>query len=238
MAVLIHGFAGLPSFWDRVVAHAPALAGAHRICLPGHGNVPAATSWDNAIARVASEIPTGCTTAIGYSLGARVALGLLASGVVQRVIAISGHPGISDHDRADRMRADAAWAARFETEPLTQVLAAWQQQPVLRSYGDGSDLEQARRLRLRIQGHRGPALAHAMRTLGLAQMPQYQRVIGQHVDDIQWLVGEHDGKFSGLANTLREALPRLHVTSLAGSGHDPTLDVPSQLATQLTRLLR
>src|SRR5580765_6584961 len=88
--VLLHGFAGDPASWDDV-----PVAG-ERIALPGHGR-PVLGSWDENLA--ALEV-AGCDVAIGYSLGARVALGLVVAGLVPRAILVSVNPGIADHERA------------------------------------------------------------------------------------------------------------------------------------------
>src|SRR5437899_7474795 len=95
---LLHGFAGTPAAWDDVIdawqLPSPPLA----IALPGHGGGPVLPTWDDNLAVVARAI-AGCDVVVGYSLGARVALGLVASGLATFGVLIGVNPGIQDAER-------------------------------------------------------------------------------------------------------------------------------------------
>src|SRR6185295_14255008 len=100
--VLLHGFAGDPASWDDVAIDAD------RIALPGHlGGGPLAPMWAANLEAIAARIGR-CDVVVGYSLGARVALGLVVGGHVPRAILISANPGIPDHERPARRASDAA----------------------------------------------------------------------------------------------------------------------------------
>src|SRR5213078_461798 len=165
--VLLHGFAGDPASWDDV-----AIDG-ERIALPGHrGGGPLADDWAGNLAAIAARIGR-CDAVIGYSLGARVALGLVAGGHAPRGILISVNPGIADAERAARRASDAAWAKLARERGTAAFLAAWEAQPLFatqqRAPADRLAARRARRLALDPE-----QLARSLETTGLAEMPDYR----------------------------------------------------------------
>src|SRR2546426_11494466 len=103
---LLHGFAGAPESWDAVVAR---LRDATVVgpALTGHG-APLAADWDAEVARLGALLPDGAHVC-GYSLGGRLALGLLAAypHKIARATLIGAHSGIvDDAERAARLVAD------------------------------------------------------------------------------------------------------------------------------------
>ena len=218
--MLLHGFAGDPANWDDV-----AIAG-ERVALPGHvGGGPVAPTWDDNVRAIAARI-AGADVAIGYSLGARVALGLVAGGFVPRAVLISVNPGIADSERPARRRNDAAWAARAREHGLTDFLTAWQAQPLFasqaRAPADRRAARAARRHTLDAE-----QLAHSLEAMGLAEMPDYRAAVDAR---IALIAGADDAKFVAIAR----ALP-VPVELIADSGHDPTLEQPAALTAAITR---
>jgi 2-succinyl-6-hydroxy-2,4-cyclohexadiene-1-carboxylate synthase len=218
---LLHGFAGDPAVWDDV-----AVPG-DRIALPGHpGGGPLADDWAANLDAIAARIGR-CELAIGYSLGARVALGLVASGRVPRAILISVNPGISDGERPARRASDAAWAQRARDRGIDDFIAAWEAQPLFATQQRApADRLAARRARRRALD---PAqLARSLETMGLAEMPDYRG----HVDARCALIaGDDDARYVAIARALPAPLE-----IIAGSGHDPLLEQPAALAAAITRL--
>jgi 2-succinyl-6-hydroxy-2,4-cyclohexadiene-1-carboxylate synthase len=219
---LLHGFAGDPANWDDV-----AITGA-RIALPGHlGGGRVATSWDANLRAIAARL-AGAEVAIGYSLGARVALGLVAAGFVPRAVLISVNPGIADADRAARRAGDAQWAARLREHGLTDFLATWQAQPLFASQaGAPADRRAARAARR--QTLDADQLARSLETMGLAEMPDYRAAVDARV---ALIAGADDAKFVAIAR----ALP-VPVELIEDCGHDPTLEQPAALTAAIARAL-
>jgi 2-succinyl-6-hydroxy-2,4-cyclohexadiene-1-carboxylate synthase len=219
---LLHGFAGDPAVWDDV-----AIPG-EPIALPGHpGGGPLAGDWTANLDAIAARIGR-CDVAIGYSLGARVALGLVASGRVPRGILISVNPGIAEAERAARRGRDAAWARLARDRGIDAFLAAWEAQPLFatqqRAPADRLAVRHTRRRAL------DPAqLARSLETMGLAEMPDYR---GQVDDRCALIAGGDDGKYVAIARALPAPLE-----IITGSGHDPLLEQPAALAAALGRLL-
>lgn len=222
--VLLHGFAGDPAHWDDV----PAIPGATAIALPGHrGGPPVADSWDHNLDAIAARLDRA-ELAIGYSLGARVALGLVARGDVARAILISVNPGIADADRPARRAGDAAWAALLRARGTDAFLEAWQAQPLFASQAYAPAGRRAAR-QARRRELDAAQLARSLETMGLAEMPDYRGAVDGRV---ALIAGARDAKFVALAR----ALPA-PVAIIPDSGHDPTLEQPAALHAAITTLL-
>ena len=228
MLHLLHGFAQPPMAWDAVRAHlrTPAMATA----LPP---MAGAAGWNDAIDRVARQVPTDAIV-VGYSLGARVALGLLARDRIAAAIFISMHPGLEDDAaRADRRAADAAWSARLRTG--ADFLDAWEAQPIFATAAraDAAARAARRAARAALDPH---ALADVTAAPGLAAVPSPRAALPARADRARLVVGADDAKFTALAAALAAAAPALGPTVIPGSGHDPTLEQPAALAAALDDL--
>ena len=204
----LHGFLGSPEVWGAVEGIALATP-------------PIAASWREHLAVIAERLGP-VDAVVGYSLGARLALGLVAEGYAPRAVLISVNPGIADAERPARRAADAAWATRFRTEPLAEVLDAWEAQPLFagRSRAD----RRAERLALDPE-----QCARSLEVLGLAEMPDYRGVIDGR---FRLIAGADDAKFVAIARALPAPLELI-----PGSGHDPTLDEPDGLRAAIDRAL-
>jgi pimeloyl-ACP methyl ester carboxylesterase len=220
--VLLHGFAGDPAVWDEV-----AIPG-DRIALPGHpGGGPLADDWAANLDAIAARIGR-CDVVIGYSLGARVALGLVASGRAPRGILISVNPGIADPERAARRDSDAAWARLARDRGIDAFLVAWEAQPLFAS----QQRAPADRLAARLARRRAldPAqLARSLETMGLAEMPDYR---GQIDDRVALIAGADDARYVAIARALPAPLE-----IVPDSGHDPLLEQPAALAAAIAQML-
>lgn len=213
---LLHGFLGSPEVWRDIDGVA--------IALPGHGGDPVAPTWEANLDAVARAI-VGCDVVVGYSLGARVAAGLVVRGAVPRAVLISGNPGISDAERPARRANDARWAARFRSEPLAAVLDAWEAQPLFATQVRFADpARRARRLALDPE-----QLAKSLEVMGLAEMPDYRTQIDSR---FRLIVGALDAKYVAIARGLGAP-----VEEIAACGHDPTLEQPAELAAAIARAL-
>jgi len=220
--VLLHGFAGDPSAWNGI-----AIAG-DRAALPGHpGGGPVAGGWAENLDAIAARLGR-CDVAIGYSLGARVALGLVASGRVPRGVLISVNPGIAEHERAARRASDAAWAQLARERGIAAFIAAWEAQPLFatqqRAPTERLAARRARRLAL------DPAqLASSLEAMGLAEMPDYR---GEVDGRFALIAGADDARYVAIARALPAPL-----TLVPGSGHDPLLEQPAALTAVLAHVL-
>ena len=217
-AVYVHGFLGDPTVWNQEDA----------IALPGHGGGPVWPTWRDNLSAIAAAIGE-CDVVVGYSLGARVALGLVAERYVPRAVLISVNPGIDDHERAARRASDAAWATRARAD-FPAFLDAWEAQPLFATARARAPEERARRRARRLR-HDPDQIARSLEVMGLAEMPDYRTAITPARTAL--IVGAEDAKYVAIARSC--AAPR---EEIAACGHDPTLEQPAALEVALARLLQ
>ena len=229
MRVFLHGFMGDPFVWNPFrtpESFAPALVGHDRLALPED-----VASFEDEVARLSRLIQanrTGPLHLIGYSLGARVALGLAAAIPVDRLTLISGRDGLTDAtERVQRVQQDELWAARLDAcvdeKTFTEVLTHWDAQPIFQTRTNAAHSpDPARRL-----AHDPQRLAAALRALSLGRMP----VVAPHVkcDRVNVIAGSRDEKFSALAEALAAAL-NATLTIVPNKGHDLPREAPVELA--------
>jgi 2-succinyl-6-hydroxy-2,4-cyclohexadiene-1-carboxylate synthase len=233
--VALHGFANTEAQWDAVAAALPASIRLRTVAVPGHVNgAPVAPSWRENVEQLAQVVsPPGQPPAglvIGYSLGARLTLGLVAAGHVEHAILVSVNPGLQlAAERAERRSLDDAWATLLRTQGIAAFARAWQAQALFDSQQQVSAELRSARTSQRL-GHDPTQLAEALMSMGLAAMPDYRATIAAHQHRLHLVVGALDRKFVALAQQLTTAHPDLPCTEIPGCGHDPTLESPTEIA--------
>jgi 2-succinyl-6-hydroxy-2,4-cyclohexadiene-1-carboxylate synthase len=243
--VLIHGFTGSPRSFEplatRLRAHQPRLE-LFAPALLGHGaeapsEICRFEQEVQRIARAIRERRLGGAHLCGYSLGARVALGLLTDYpyLFAGATLIGVHPGLpSPVERASRVGADERWCRLLETRGVAAFLAAWRAQPLFQSQETlpPGVVEQQERIRT---GHDARGLSRALRVLGLGQMPDYRATLRHSPVPIRLVVGALDTKFATLANSLARAAPRLQLSLVPGVGHNVLIEAPGHVESVLAR---
>lgn len=214
--------------WDDTVACWALPERPFAVALPGHGR-PMLASWDANLGAVAESI-AGADVVVGYSLGARVALGLVAIGRCERAVLIGVNPGVTEAERASRREFDGAWARLLRNGGVKAFADAWAAQPLFatqsRVAADKREVRRSRRLALDAE-----QLAKSLEVMGLGAMPDYWGVVPAHRDRIALLAGADDAKYVAISRKLRAA----YFEAIAGSGHDPTLEQPAELAAAIAR---
>ena len=229
---LIHGFLGDPFVWDDTIAAWQVANRPRAVALPGHGGGPVLETWADNLAAIGDQIGTA-DVVVGYSLGARVALGLLASGRYERAILIGVNPGVKEAERASRREFDAAWARLLRSNGIAAFCDAWAAQPLFATQKrvPAQRLEARRARRLALDPEQ---LARSLEVMGLAAMPDYWKVIPAHRDRIALIAGGDDTKYVAIS----QSLPARFFETVAGSGHDPTLEQPVLLAQTIARAMQ
>jgi 2-succinyl-6-hydroxy-2,4-cyclohexadiene-1-carboxylate synthase len=228
--VLIHGFTGSPASFEPL---ARDLARRHprvpllRPALLGHGAPRAvqAGRFEQEVDRLA-ELVVGSRFAgahlCGYSLGARLSLGLIARYpyLFASATLIGVHPGLGDlRERAARVGSDERWCQRLRAGGLGAFLAAWEAQPLFATQRalPAHTIAEQRRVRA---SHSATGLERALRVLGLGNMPDYRGVLRVVPVPVRLLVGSADTKFSAIAQRLTEGAPRTRLDVVPGAGHN------------------
>jgi 2-succinyl-6-hydroxy-2,4-cyclohexadiene-1-carboxylate synthase len=225
----IHGFVGAPDVWVDV--RVPNIE-ARYVTLPGHGIDPVGPTWDENLEIVATAVGV-VDCVVGYSLGARVALGLVANRKAPRAILVSVNPGLDNEQREPRRVGDAAWAAMLRERGIEHFLAAWEAQPLFASQ---ERVDEKRKLarRARRMALVPEQLARSLEVMGLAEMPDYRSAIHSGLDDdrVALVTGADDGKYTAIAMTFA-----VKHEVIAEAGHDPSFEQPAALAAAIARLL-
>jgi len=235
----LHGFTGSPRSWDflperkSVPRLVPALIG-HAGSDAG-GNI---ASFEDEVDRLVALTPElGTVQVIGYSLGARLALGLALRhpGRVSRLTLISAHPGLtSAAERSARRDSDAAWCDILLTRGLTAFVDAWQAQAMWASQAGLSHrlLGQKRSERL---SHSAQGLARSLRVTGLAEMPNYTARLAELRVPVTLLCGQLDHKFCAHAQLIAERVAHAELQIVPGAGHDLLLERPELISDVIRR---
>ncbi|HUJ57368.1 MAG TPA: alpha/beta fold hydrolase [Kofleriaceae bacterium] len=222
---LLHGFAGNPAVWDDVIAAWELDDDPIAIALPGHGGGPVLSTWEDNLDAVCASIDAECQVVVGYSLGARVALGLVAEGRFPFGVLIGVNPGIAEDERASRREFDAAWARLLRDQGIAAFADAWAAQPLFASQARAPAARRAARLEHRLALD-PEQLARSLEVMGLAAMPDYWPAIPTHRDRIALICGADDAKYVAISR----GLPAASFETIPDSGHDPTLEQPVLLA--------
>ena len=208
------------------------------IDLPGHGRSSAPQGgFDDCIRGLLAGLPPSIDSLTGYSLGGRIALGMLrlAPQRFQTVTLISAHPGLSDPaPRAERLRQDQQWIALLRAEGIAAFVRAWERQPLFQSQArlPPAVLEAQRERRL---AQRPEGLAAALACLGLGGMPSAWEALCAYQGELRWIVGGLDAKFLALARQVERRRPQTELIVMDGVGHNPLLEAPGRLASLLAR---
>lgn len=248
--VLVHGFTGAPSSWDGVAGAlgqqssrpmrllCPAIAGHEGAHTSGSGaslpSLPA--TFEQEVDRIARTLPRGTLHLVGYSLGARLALGLLVRHRVRFETAtlIGVHPGLqAAAERAARTAADDALADQLERDGIEAFVAAWEALPMWASQRALSPARLAAQRAQRL-AHNPVRLAHALRTLSLGRMPSWADALPQLDLPITLVVGSADTAFRERAAALSGVLPAARLVVIGDErrpiGHNVPLEAPEDLA--------
>jgi len=168
----------------------------------------------------------------GYSLGGRVALGLMVRhpALVRGGTLIGAGAGLrTEAERKERATRDAKWIELLENEGIEEFIRRWEELPIFSSQKrlDAATLDAQRARRL---SHSPAALAASLRALGQAVMPNYWPVLETIDMPVHLVAGGEDGKYAAIATMMAARLKHAWVTTISGTGHNVVLEKPGLLA--------
>ncbi|MGB3053006.1 MAG: alpha/beta fold hydrolase [Polyangiales bacterium] len=243
MWTLLHGFTGSPESYSRVVRD---LGFEQRPLIPaltGHGGDwqgRAVDSFESEVSRLIALLSDAERPRLlcGYSLGARVALGMLsrAPRMFDGAVLIGLHPGLDATSARDERRAlDARRARLLREEGLAAFIEEWNALPLFASQRGlpPNLLAEQRECRL---AHDSEGLARSLEVLGLAEMPNYRAATASLEVPITLMTGSLDIKFSKMAKELTKRNVHIQAERVDGVGHNVLLEAPSVVAAAMTRV--
>jgi len=242
MWLWLHGFTGSPRSWDSLAAQAGLRESPSAQWLVGHGvdwRSRAVDSFESEVSRLAEVVSDHPRPRLlgGYSMGARVALGLLAQhpGLFDAAVLVGVHPGLEDEKaRLARRRLDAEWVKLLRDEGLDAFVRAWESLPLFATQQSlrSETLSEQRDVRL---DHEADGLARALEVLGLAEMPSFRPSLCRSQIPIALVAGSRDTKFSKLARELANGHPHLRAEVVDGVGHNVLLEAPNAVGALMQR---
>jgi 2-succinyl-6-hydroxy-2,4-cyclohexadiene-1-carboxylate synthase len=237
--LLLHGFTGTPGSWDATRELLPA--GLTTICpwLVGHGRPEAAPeieSFEGEVDRLVALVQ-GPVCVAGYSLGARLALGVLVRhpGRVRAAVLVSGSAGLdTPAEREQRQRADRRWIDLLESDGVAAFVARWEEQPLFATQA-ALPAELRRSERERRLAHTAQGLSRSLAVTGSGSMPSYRPALSRLTQPVEIVTGELDSRFCALGQALAGELPRGSFHQVEAAGHNLLLERPRAVASVILR---
>lgn len=245
MWMLLHGFTGSPRSWDPVVDRAALELEVSCPPLFGHQR-----DWrERDVSSFADEVRRLCARAAsgrpprliaGYSLGARVALGMLATApeLFDGALLIGVHPGFGDGEqRRARRELDAERARLLRTDGVDAFVSHWEEQPLFDTQATLGAEAQARQREIRLS-HDAEGLACSLDVLGLGAMPCYADALCATSVPVTLMTGADDTKFRDLAADLADRCAHVESILVEGAGHNLILEAREAVAAALCQVER
>jgi 2-succinyl-6-hydroxy-2,4-cyclohexadiene-1-carboxylate synthase len=228
--LMLHGFTGSPASFAAIAKPQSALAP----ILGGHLDAAASSGFWAEVERLAALMPAA-TALFGYSLGGRLALGLLARYPKRfaRAVLVSAHPGLlNEAERSERRLHDQRFIRMLSEEGLAAFVAAWEKQPLWHTQHALPESLKAEKRRERL-AHTAGGLAQSLASVGLGQMPDLRSSLSQVSCAVDLLVGGLDARFVALAEELCGLMPHARRIVAPGAGHDLILERPDLCSAHL-----
>lgn len=175
----------------------------------------------------------------GYSLGARLALAMLAGrpAAFASGTLIGANPGLrTEAERIDRRAADARWIALLD-DGIEAFVDEWERLPLWATQSKLSAERRAAQRSARLR-HDPRGLQRSLRATGLAAMPDLRPRLARVRVPTDLMVGADDPKFLRLAEEAAALLPDARVVVVPDTGHNLLLERPEAVARELNRKIR
>jgi len=247
--VALHGFGGSGADFEALIARTSAHL--NWVCpdLPGHGqtrhpeharfySIAFARRLTAALVRAAGANPP--VFLLGYSMGGRIALQLLArdratAASLRRAILVGATPGIADpRQRAERRARDLQFAAHIRSLTPDAFAHWWESLPIIASQSS-IPAPWGERLRARRRANDCARLARSMHLAGTGSMtPVWNRLHGIPCPVLA-IAGARDPAFRDTARAMHAANPAILCADIPNAGHCAHLEQPNAFAALLRR---
>ena len=214
--------------------------------LPHHGQTQHLdeTPWPidrtaRTIAHWAAHHHAGRIDCVGYSMGGRTALTLAveAPQTIRRLILVGATPGLREEDEQQARQAnDARLAQKLEQQGMDDFLAFWRHLPIISSQ---RNIPQPWLDQMLVRRHQNDPLACAksLRQMGTGRMRPLWDDLARLRCPVLLITGEHDAKFTTIAQQMCETLPNATHHIMPGVGHSCHMEDPARFLTLLESFL-
>lgn len=230
--LLLHGFTGAPESLAALAAPEGSVAP----LLGGHLDRDVEGDFWREVERLAT-LGGACEGLFGYSLGGRLALGILARypARFRHAVIVSAQPGLTrESERAARQASDQQLVELLLARGTLAFVDHWEQLPLWASQAELPEELRAAQRNLRLR-HRPEGLARSLVAHGLGKMPDLRPQLRLVQSEVDVVVGERDLKFVPLGRELSNLIPGARLTIVPGAGHNLPLEQPARLAALLRR---
>jgi 2-succinyl-6-hydroxy-2,4-cyclohexadiene-1-carboxylate synthase len=245
VALLLHGFTGRSESWCEVADRVAGLRRSPRpapwlvaVDLPGHHPhlpVDRRGGFEGAVERLAAlvgRLGLARVHLVGYSMGARLGLGLAAraDARIGGATLVGVDPGLqSAAERRERRGVEAGWCDRLRREGVERFMSAWEELPLFASQSRCAPEARRRQAALR-RTHDARRLAEGLALLGLGSMPDLWPRLPELPCPVRFVAGELDAKFARLAESAAARAARVSPVLVPDAGHNVVLENPGAIA--------
>ncbi len=226
--LLLHGFMGSQKDW---LSFLPALSQQfYCLCpdLPGHGSNQALqldfAEIAPALLTELSQMGIPTFDLLGYSMGGRIALSLLAGAPdrIRHLLLESTFPGFRHaSERQARISHDQQIAADLLAD-FPAFLERWYLAPLWGGLSESPGFEKMYQRRL---GNDPQALAVSLLQAGAAQQPNYWPLLSGMKHNVLFLYGDQDRKYQTIASEINSLNPQIDCRRLS-AGHNTHTQSP------------
>jgi len=243
VVVLLHGFMGSLHDWSDLRNRLRPRYRTMAIDLPGHGQTPLTKDFDfndtcQGLADWLRSRGLQDVHLIGYSMGARIALGmsLRDADCIASLVLESAHPGLEiDADRKARQVQESTWAAAVNDDQA-KFLSEWADGPLFRRQRQRNP-EAAEAMMLRRNQGDPQNWADAQNSMGLARQPNFWSDLPSLNLPVLLVTGAEDSKFGQLADRMMNQLPQASHRSISESAHCVHLEQPAAFFQTVSRFM-
>lgn len=203
------------------------------IDLPGHGQAPPPrdVGFLAACREVTARVPAEVRSLVGYSMGGRVALGMVAAdpGRFDVAVVLGAHLGPRDAGERSRNLAQERGLAGALDEGMSSLVDRFESLPLFASQAKlpASVLAAQRAARL---SHAPDAIRQTMAALATSQMPDLRDSLRATSTRVIFVAGELDEKYVALAREGATLAPRHACEIVPGVGHNIVLEAVAAVA--------
>jgi 2-succinyl-6-hydroxy-2,4-cyclohexadiene-1-carboxylate synthase len=247
--LLLHGFTGNRSSFNHLRPLLGEYVRAIVVDLPGHGQTPLPRRTGregfletvDALIRLMDELGLSSVDVLGYSQGARFALGAVLNHPERfaRLIMESGSPGLHRRQqRTERRAKDRELANLIRQKGVAAFIEQWEALPMFEGLRTRLPPEEQELLRARRSACTVEGLVGALECLGLGVQPDYWPELHGQRRPTLLLTGALDEKFTRIARRMAAELPVVWRRTFDECGHAPHLEASEEYAREVLSFLR